>query len=69
MFFKSTKKVYDHILDLRIATPQIVINFGLFLEENKYFEEAFKVSSACLYVAFCCFSVELHSHSIPSLLL
>ena len=41
--FETTKKVYDNILDLRIATPQIVINFGLFLEENNYFEEAFKV--------------------------
>lgn len=41
--FDSAKKCYDNILDLRIATPQIVINFGLFLEENKYFEEAFKV--------------------------
>merc|ERR1719347_994702 len=40
--FKSTKAVYDRILDLRIATPQIVINYGLFLKENNYFEEAFK---------------------------
>ncbi|ETE73828.1 Pre-mRNA-splicing factor SYF1, partial [Ophiophagus hannah] len=40
--FKSTKAVYDRILDLRIATPQIIINYGLFLEEHKYFEESFK---------------------------
>jgi pre-mRNA-splicing factor SYF1 len=40
--FKSTKAVYDRILDLKIATPQIVINFGLFLKEHNYFEEAFK---------------------------
>uniref|UniRef100_T1JEU9 Pre-mRNA-splicing factor SYF1 n=1 Tax=Strigamia maritima TaxID=126957 RepID=T1JEU9_STRMM len=40
--FKSCKTVYDRILDLRIATPQIIINFGLFLEENNYFEDAFK---------------------------
>ncbi|XP_059588408.1 pre-mRNA-splicing factor SYF1 isoform X2 [Alligator mississippiensis] len=40
--FKSTKAVYDRILDLRIATPQIVINYALFLEEHKYFEESFK---------------------------
>ena len=25
-----------------IATPQIIINYGLFLKENNYFEEAFK---------------------------
>ncbi|XP_071948543.1 pre-mRNA-splicing factor SYF1-like [Antedon mediterranea] len=40
--FKSTKSVYDRIIDLRIATPQIIINYGMFLEENNYFEEAFK---------------------------
>lgn len=41
---QSTKAVYDRILDLRIATPQIIINYGLFLEEHSYFEESFKVS-------------------------
>jgi pre-mRNA-splicing factor SYF1 len=40
--FKSTKAVYDRIVDLKIATPQIIINYGLFLKENNYFEEAFK---------------------------
>lgn len=42
---QSTKAVYDRILDLRIATPQIVINYGLFLEEHGYFEESFKVGT------------------------
>ncbi|XP_074593237.1 pre-mRNA-splicing factor SYF1-like [Brevipalpus obovatus] len=41
--FQSTKAVYDRILDLRIATPQLIMNCALFLEENRYFEEAFKV--------------------------
>lgn len=40
--FQTCKAVYDRILDLRIATPQIVINYGMFLEDNNYFEEAFK---------------------------
>ncbi|GFQ99306.1 pre-mRNA-splicing factor SYF1 [Trichonephila clavata] len=40
--FKSIKAVYDRIIDLRIATPQVIINYGVFLEENNYFEEAFK---------------------------
>ena len=39
---QSTKAVYNRILDLKIATPQIVLNFGSFLEANNYFEEAFK---------------------------
>ncbi|XP_029660132.1 pre-mRNA-splicing factor SYF1-like [Formica exsecta] len=43
MFIIQTcKAVYDKIIDLKIATPQIIINYGLFLEENNYFEEAFR---------------------------
>lgn len=41
--FENTRKVYESIIELRIATPQIIINFGLYLEENNFFEEAFKV--------------------------
>jgi len=41
---QSTKAVYNRILDLKIASPQIIFNYGLFLEENKYYEEAFKVA-------------------------
>lgn len=40
---ESARGVYERILDLRIATPQIVINYAHLLEENKYFEDAFKV--------------------------
>ena len=40
--FKSCKAVYDRIIDLKIVTPQIIINYGLFLEDNCYFEEAFR---------------------------
>eukprot|EP00249_Psilotum_nudum_P021080 c27963_g1_i1 orf=1135-4002(-) len=39
----STRLIYERILDLKIATPQIIINFALLLEEHKYFEDAFKV--------------------------
>ncbi|KAI9458039.1 spliceosome complex protein [Russula earlei] len=40
---ESTKAVYDKILELRIANSQIIVNYAAFLEENKYFEESFKV--------------------------
>ncbi|ETN67683.1 XPA-binding protein 2 [Anopheles darlingi] len=40
--FKTCKQVYDRIIDLKICTPQIIINYGMFLEEHNYFEEAFK---------------------------
>lgn len=41
--FQTTKAAYDRMIDYRIATPQIIMNYGLFLEEHNYFEEAFKV--------------------------
>ncbi|KAL8800651.1 MAG: hypothetical protein Q9182_005021 [Xanthomendoza sp. 2 TL-2023] len=39
----ETRKIYERIFELRIATPQTVVNFANLLEENKYFEESFKV--------------------------
>jgi pre-mRNA-splicing factor SYF1 len=38
----TCRAVYERVLDLRIATPQIVINYAMFLEDNQYFEDAFK---------------------------
>ncbi|KAG2493464.1 hypothetical protein HYH03_008281 [Edaphochlamys debaryana] len=40
---ESTCAAYDQILDLRIATPQVILNYALFLTEQKAFEDAFKV--------------------------
>ncbi|KAK7693311.1 pre-mRNA-splicing factor syf1 [Cerrena zonata] len=40
---ETAKAVYDKILELRIANAQIIVNYAAFLEENKYFEESFKV--------------------------
>lgn len=40
---EETKKVYERIFELRIATPQTVANYAKLLEDNKYFEESFKV--------------------------
>ena len=40
---EETNKVYERIFELRIATPQTVVNLANLLEENKYFEESFKV--------------------------
>ena len=41
--FDSCKKIYEMILDLRIATPQLIINYTAFLVENKFFEDSFRV--------------------------
>ncbi|KAH7107717.1 protein prenylyltransferase [Auriculariales sp. MPI-PUGE-AT-0066] len=40
---ETTKEAYDKVMELRIANAQIIINYAAFLEENKYFEESFKV--------------------------
>lgn len=40
---EDTRKVYERIFELRIATPQTVVNYANLLEENKYFEESFKI--------------------------
>jgi len=40
---EGTREVYDKIIDLKIATPQNIINYANFLEEHKYFEESYKV--------------------------
>jgi len=40
--FKTCKAVYERIIDLKICTPQIIINYGMFLEEHNYFEEAYR---------------------------
>ncbi|KAK4248545.1 hypothetical protein C7999DRAFT_31039 [Corynascus novoguineensis] len=40
---EETKKVYERIFELRIATPQTVVNYANLLEEHKYFEESFKI--------------------------
>uniref|UniRef100_A0ABD2VYF0 Pre-mRNA-splicing factor Syf1/CRNKL1-like C-terminal HAT-repeats domain-containing protein n=1 Tax=Trichogramma kaykai TaxID=54128 RepID=A0ABD2VYF0_9HYME len=40
--FEQCKNVYDKMIDFKVTTPQIIINYGLFLQENKYFEEEFR---------------------------
>lgn len=39
---ESTREVYEKMIDLKVATPQTIINYCNFLEENKYFELSFK---------------------------
>jgi len=34
---ESTKAVYEQILTLKVATPQLVINYAHFMEEHKFF--------------------------------
>lgn len=39
----ESKKVYERIFELRIATPHTVVNYANLLEESQYFEESFKI--------------------------
>ena len=39
----ETRAIYDRIFELRIATPQTVVNYANLLEEHSYFEESFKI--------------------------
>lgn len=40
---EEVRAIYDRIFELKIATPQTVVNYANLLEENAYFEESFKV--------------------------
>ncbi|KAL9058076.1 MAG: hypothetical protein Q9162_001938 [Coniocarpon cinnabarinum] len=40
---EETRAIYERIFELRIATPQTVVNYANLLEENKYFEDSYKV--------------------------
>jgi len=38
----SCQAVYESMIDLKVVTPQIVLNYATLLEENKFFERAFR---------------------------
>ncbi|KAI8318702.1 pre-mRNA-splicing factor SYF1 [Martensiomyces pterosporus] len=40
---ESARMAYDRIMELKIATPQVVVNYANFLEEHSYFEDSFRV--------------------------
>ena len=39
----SAKKAYDAMIALRVATPQIVLNYAHLLKEHNYFEDCFQI--------------------------
>ncbi|CAN0189661.1 unnamed protein product, partial [Discosporangium mesarthrocarpum] len=39
----TAKAAYERALEIKVASVQMVLNFATFLEENKYFEDAFQV--------------------------
>ncbi|ETV71297.1 hypothetical protein H257_13429 [Aphanomyces astaci] len=39
----STRSAYEHLIDLKLATPVLVLQFTAYLETHEYFEDAFHV--------------------------
>jgi pre-mRNA-splicing factor SYF1 len=60
----SVKAVYDRILELKIATPQVIMNYAAFLEKQKYYEDV-KISknraTESMSVGLSFSSIQLHS--------
>ena len=40
---ESAKQAFDRIMELKIANAQTIINYAMFLEDQQYYEESFKV--------------------------
>lgn len=40
--FNSTKAAYEKIIDLKIVTPQLILDYARFMEENHYYEDSFR---------------------------
>jgi len=40
--FDEAKATYDKIIELRIITPQLILNYAAFLEEHRHFELSFQ---------------------------
>ena len=40
---ESTQAVYERMIELKVVTPQIMINYAHLLEESKHFEDSFRV--------------------------
>ena len=39
---EGVRAAYDTMLDLRIATPRIVLNYAQYLQQHHYFEDSFR---------------------------
>lgn len=52
------------MFDLKVITPQIIINFASWLEENKHWEESFKIYEKG-NLGYGCHSIGVASFSFP----
>jgi pre-mRNA-splicing factor SYF1 len=40
---ESTKAVYETMIDIKVATPAVILTYAQLMEEHKYFEDSFRV--------------------------
>lgn len=40
---------YEKVLELKLITPQMLLNYATYLQEHKYYEDAFKVRGCMLH--------------------
>ena len=40
---ESCRAAYDRVMELKVITPQMVLHYSMFLEENNFFEDSFRV--------------------------
>ena len=40
---ETCRAAYDRVMDLKVITPKMCLNYAAFLEENNYFEDSFRV--------------------------
>mmetsp|Transcript_22607 Transcript_22607/g.22361 ORF Transcript_22607/g.22361 Transcript_22607/m.22361 type:complete len:113 (+) Transcript_22607:1114-1452(+) len=40
---ESVKAAYDRMISLKIATPQTILNYSSYLQNNEFWEESFRV--------------------------
>jgi pre-mRNA-splicing factor SYF1 len=40
---ENTKSAYHRVMEMRIATPQTIMNYASFLQKHKYFEESNRI--------------------------
>ncbi|AFZ80532.1 adapter protein, putative [Theileria equi strain WA] len=45
---ETCRSTFNRMVELKVVTPQIALNFAMYLEENKYFEGSFNAFERCV---------------------
>jgi len=47
---EDTRAAYEKIMDMKIATPQIILNYTSFLQKHKFWEDSFRVFERAVHM-------------------